>query len=325
MHKLLLLVALLLLNPLHSGAQQKLDEFKPTIHILGRKSITVTKPTVNLGDLAQINSRTVRDDEAVIALQKIEIVTSPAPGKDATISASSVLDRLRESGVDLTQVGYVLPRVMKIERASRTLRKDEIFEAIERYLKKSDREIALRNVNYNNDVQVSPGMAKIEAIPFTSSENGRMRFQMRVGTKGAEEIRFNVQANVDEWIEVPVASRPLGRGEVVRDDDVIRARMNARKLPRDAAHREDGVVGFEMSQSVGYGEVFRRAMLKIPPVVKNGSRVTLQYSSGLLEATATGVALEEGIVNQMIKVRNLRSKKVVSGKVIEPGLVRIEP
>ena len=44
---------------------------------------------------------------------------------------------------------------------------------------------------------------------------------------------------------------------------------------------------------------------------------------GRLEATATGVALENGGFNQEIRVRNEGSKKVVVAKVLEAGLVSV--
>jgi flagella basal body P-ring formation protein FlgA len=62
----------------------------------------------------------------------------------------------------------------------------------------------------------------------------------------------------------------------------------------------------------------------IPPVVKSGSRVTLLFKRGQLEVTASGIALENGIVGSEIKVRNENSKRVVIGRVADEGLVVVE-
>jgi flagella basal body P-ring formation protein FlgA len=50
----------------------------------------------------------------------------------------------------------------------------------------------------------------------------------------------------------------------------------------------------------------------------------MKYQSEFFEATASGVALENGGIGQEIKVRNDASKKVVSGQVLEAGIVRVQ-
>ena len=127
-----------------------------------------------------------------------------------------------------------------------------------------------------------------------------------------------------ERAEVPVARRPLPKGEVVGPDDVMMARMNISKLPKDVAAEGGGVVGYKVGKDVAPGEVFRLDKLAIPPLVESGTRVTLVYRSGLLEATATGTALDSGLAGQVVKVRNENSKKVVSGTVLETGLVEVK-
>jgi flagella basal body P-ring formation protein FlgA len=45
------------------------------------------------------------------------------------------------------------------------------------------------------------------------------------------------------------------------------------------------------------------------------------FRRGRLEATATGIALEDGAIEQEISVRNESSKKVVRARVSEKGVV----
>ena len=51
--------------------------------------------------------------------------------------------------------------------------------------------------------------------------------------------------------------------------------------------------------------------------------MAIVFRFGRREATATGVALENGGFNQEIRVRNEGSKKVVVAKVLEAGLVSV--
>jgi flagella basal body P-ring formation protein FlgA len=105
--------------------------------------------------------------------------------------------------------------------------------------------------------------------------------------------------------------------------DLMMARLNLGSIPSDTAHEATSIIGLETSSNITYGEVFRKKKLAIPPLIESGSKVTMVYESKLFKATASGVALESGAAGQMIRIRNDGSKRVVSGEVVEPGLVRI--
>ncbi|MDC0357667.1 flagellar basal body P-ring formation chaperone FlgA [Oligoflexia bacterium] len=296
-----------------------------SIRAVGRKTITVTTNTIRLGDLAHVSSRHIADDDSIIGLQKIYIEQSPIPGKSITISAAQVLDRLKEEGVDLQEIGYAIPRIMTVKRASRIIALEEIRAAIEEALHNSKREITLKSINYNNDVHVAPGNLKLAAQEYHTGQPGQMSFAVTAKAEQGRETKFNVVAIVDEWLKVPVARRPLRKGSVVSDGDVMMARLNLAAMPTDVEHLKVGIIGYETSRDISYGEVFRKNKLVIPPVIDSGARVTLMYQSRLFRATASGIALESGAIGDSIRVKNDGSKKIIVGTIIEPGLVGVKP
>jgi flagella basal body P-ring formation protein FlgA len=64
-------------------------------------------------------------------------------------------------------------------------------------------------------------------------------------------------------------------------------------------------------------------MVKALPVVRSGERVKIIITSGSMILTATGLAYSDGQINQMIRVQNLRSRKIVYCRVAAPGLVEV--
>ena len=72
------------------------------------------------------------------------------------------------------------------------------------------------------------------------------------------------------------------------------------------------------------GEPIRRAWLKVPPLVKRGDRVRMVARRGRVELSAAGEALGDGRRGQVVRVRNLASRKVVSGIVHAANLVVME-
>ncbi len=306
-------------------AEQPVVASQRSIQILGRPEVTVTQPTVSIGDMADVFSARASDDSAVIALKKITVDQSPRAGETLTVSAMTVVEKMGKAGVDLRQVGYSLPRTMLVRRASRTLSIDEIRKAIDEFAKLSGRDLAVKNIAMSREIQVPPEVSKIEARPFALAAPGRMGFTIAVQSPTEPEVKFDVEASVEQWAEVPVARRSFGKGEIVRPEDVMMARMNLGTMPRDAVLSGEKLVGLSTSADLTYGEIFRKNKLTLPIAVEKDSSVVVLYRQGALQATLRGIALEAGAVGQEIKVRNESSKKIVYGRVKEGGMIEVQP
>ncbi|MBX7144139.1 MAG: flagellar basal body P-ring formation chaperone FlgA [Oligoflexia bacterium] len=295
------------------------------IRVQGRNEATVTTPTVRLGDVADVTSLDMQHDEAVIGLKKVFLANSPEPGKEDTLSADMIIDQMKNAGVDMRRVGYALPRVVTIKRAGRVIGLEEIRHALLSVIADSGKDVALRDIRYDEPIVVPPGATQVRAEAGIHGRPGVMAFRLGVEVDGQLAANRTIEAGIDEWGDVPVARRALQKGEVVQDADLVRARYNLALLPRDALRSENQIVGLETKRDLQIGEPVRRDVLAIPPVVTVGSKVTMMYRNGVFELTATGTALESGIRGQDIRIRNEASKKIVVGTVMEPGLVGIKP
>lgn len=321
------LKAILLLILLATDVALAEDSFvnRPTVRINGRKTVTVNQNRIYLTDVADVTSELVKDDESIIGLKKIEIDQSPDPGQEITIPATAVLEKLQKKGVVLSQVTYTLPRVITVNRASRTVSVLEVEEAVKESIKNLNREITVRNINYDGTKHVSPQIEHVSAEPFANGKSGQLSFTIHGATAGGEDVKFDITAQVDEWAQIPIARRQLTKGTMVNSDDVMMAKLNLASLPSDAFQKMDDVIGQAVNNEISYGEAFRKGKLSPPILVPAGSHVTMVYRSGALEATATGIAMEPGAFGQEIRVQNDSSKRVVTGKVIEAGTIGINP
>jgi flagella basal body P-ring formation protein FlgA len=94
-------------------------------------------------------------------------------------------------------------------------------------------------------------------------------------------------------------------------------------MTRGSIEQIGDVVGRALVRDVGQGEIFSNLAVIVPPVIAAGSRVTMLYRHGRLEAAAVGVALEDGAERQYIKVKNEASQKIVEARVVEKGVVEV--
>ena len=289
------------------------------IKVIGRDQITVTQPQVTIGDVAEVTSNDARFDDAVIGIKRINIDHSPNPGQELSLTATSIIDRMRAEGVDLKRVGYSLPRVLTVKRASREVTSDEIIRVLDRFFEKSGRDVSIERVDFKKPILVAPGDAQMEVLD--SADKRSLTLRARVDGGAAQE--FKVTPTLSEWREIPVATRVLAPGEVLQQGDFQRARVNLAKLPRGAITSDQQLIGRATQHEVGPGEVFKLDELATPIAITKGQKVVLRYIRGAFEATATGVAIEDGGVGQDIRIRNEGSNKVVVATVVESGLAEV--
>lgn len=294
-----------------------------SIRIEGRPSVTVAKARITIADIADVYSSNSADDDAIIALRSIRLGSSPAPGQCIEVSATEILKALEAAQVDLQKVGYKLPRSVVITRAARTLGEAELKASIEQTFSALGREVIVHSVDVEDPFMVEPGPISLEAALLPSQ--ARNRASMLITARGeSTETKGKVVAAIEEWRDVPVAARSLGRGSIISPSDISMARLQTHLIPSDASTKAGTLVGLALQAGIAAGEPFSNQKLIVPPVITTGSKVTMVVRSGGLEATASGIAMESGAMDQRINIRNEASKKIVTGRVLEPGLVLIE-
>ncbi len=294
----------------------------PTIRVQGRAEAIVTDKTVKLGDIAQIDSPNIQDDEAIIELKKIAVGVSPKAGESVTLEGSKVLERLRDEGVRLDSIRYSLPRNISGTRAFREVKLDELERALTHFLSKESKQVDVKQLVVDGPIRVPTDSLGLEVVALQATRPGHIGVDYK-SVAGSDEVRFQLKAFAEEWRLMPVASRPLAKGATVTANDVQLRKVNGTSLARDSVENIGDIVGRNLTKDIGQGEMFKASTVVVPAVVTAGSRVTVVFRHNRLEVTASGIALENGGMGQDIRVRNESSKKVIVGKVSDPGLVTV--
>jgi len=314
----------LLVIILISASVLSADEGTRRIVITGKKEATVTTSQIRLSDIASVSSANSEDDEAVIALKKIIVERSPSPGKQSSLSGLQIVETLKANQVSFENVGYRFPNTITVSRAARTLSEPELEAVVMDAISRLGRDISLKTLLVKDAVAVPPGEIQLEVEPFDTSNPRRLGFNGRAISLDGSDSRFTIEAEIDEWRDVPVAKRPISKGQIVMPEDVMRARLNLAAIARDAEREENSIVGMQATRNIGYGEVFSTNKLFSPPLINAGSRVNMICRGNSFEATASGMALDAGALGQKIRVRNEASKKIVTGVIVSGELVEVK-
>ena len=145
---------------------------------------------------------------------------------------------------------------------------------------------------------------------------GRIILKVRIYT-GTNKVyeKHRVAAVVERKINAVVLKRELQRGQVVSESDLLVQPVWIKTSSRKAFESREAVVGKIVATPLRAGGVLYVGSVTKPRLVKSGDYISLRVVSGLIVLKTTVKALENGELDQVIKVRKTNSREELYVKV----------
>jgi flagella basal body P-ring formation protein FlgA len=147
-------------------------------------------------------------------------------------------------------------------------------------------------------------------------------FNLQDPTGLGGSVSVHVPAQVLIYRHIPVAARTIARGEYLNETHLTNNLINVSSIRQGYALSPEHILGKEAKRNIGQGEPFKTSSLDAPTAIKRGETVTLQAKAGGIKVMSSGIALADGRVGQKIRVRNSSSERIVTGVVLNQGLVQ---
>ncbi len=319
---LIALVALLL--SCGTAVAEQSDDLANRPMLVIKPQVEVSKDTLFLGDIATITARDSAQEQLVQKLKEISLGAAPGPRGSLTLLGASLLDRIESHGVSRDAIGYSVPGVVTVSRGGREITKEEVLAAI-RTLASSNKteDLRVNEVSWSNSYSIPKGETRLEIQRMGEPQHGKLPVRVEAFVNNLSEARFLATATVDYWREVPVLSRNVERGMLINPSDIQIVRVNINQEGADIVSSAHEAVGQKAKSRIAAGSVIRRSLIDFPPTILRGSRIAITYRSGGLSAQASGVAIQDGQIGEIITVQNESSKKQIRGKVIDSESVEV--
>lgn len=156
--------------------------------------------------------------------------------------------------------------------------------------------------------------ARYEIEPRTSDVIGRVLLSVRRYEAGKPVERFTVTADVERRAEVIVATRHINRGERFEAEAVERRTVWLSEK-RQPLNETSLVVGQQAASVLNTGDYVYPDDVRTPILVQRGERVTVRCLSGNLVLRTVGRAVEEGAMDEIIRIRNEGSNETFRARV----------
>ncbi|GMR08796.1 MAG: flagellar basal body P-ring formation chaperone FlgA [Gammaproteobacteria bacterium] len=159
--------------------------------------------------------------------------------------------------------------------------------------------------------------------PFLHA-GARLRGYTTVGVRCTNpNWKLYVSANIKIFKDVLIARRPLARGMKLSGKDFILERRDINTLYTGYITDLNDVIGKVLKRPLVFGKAVNPLMIESPNAVRRGQRITILAGNKRFSVRMPGKALSDGKPGQIIRVKNLSSKRIIEGTVTYEGYVRV--
>ena len=198
-------------------------------------------------------------------------------------------------------------------------------------------ELVYEQVKQNIDQQIHEAQIDVRSLPSTLTlpqcsmplelsqrDPSQIHGRLTVSVNCTQPSwRVFVSVNIDGKIPAIVSTQGILRQAVINKDDVELKLTPLNEIRRGSLQSLDNVIGMRAKRAIPANRVLTLQMLDIPYWVVEKEEVTLVTRVGGVEIKTTGIALEDGMQQDQVTVKNINSEITVTGIVIAPKTVEI--
>lgn len=281
-----------------------------------KQNIAVDERIVTLGDLFTDTGEK----------HSVAVLEAPLPGKVKTVSASELVRIAKKYDLDWQRPDF-LKRV-SVQRYADTIPTSDVAAMIlELAINEGanpDSQLRLLGRNSGLTVPVGTTVGDVGISDFALNDRkDRFTAVLDVPTGGDAPARLNVTGMLEEVRDIPVFSRSVMPGDVIKQSDISWIKFPAKRLSARVVLSSSDLVGKTVRRPSRTEKPITTNDVVAPIAIAKGDAVTMMVRTKAMILTAAGKALENGGIGDTIRVLNPKSRQTVDAKIIRSGQVEI--
>ncbi|HOW65008.1 MAG TPA: flagellar basal body P-ring formation chaperone FlgA [Candidatus Paceibacterota bacterium] len=250
----------------------------------------------------------------------VRVGDAPAFGQTTVFPASKLLAVWRETSPNSAPTNSLDCGDLRVARRFRTLDEVEVREmltdALQKEVVQERGELELRLGRAWTAVPVPEEPLELQFLdlpPRGLQSTFLVRFQLRTERELIGTWQMALQAKVLK--PVWVTQTALRRGQTIGESDVLLEKRDILALREPLSSWMPGMTEFECASYLAAGTPLYARSVRPRCVVRRGDIVEASMQDGILTISLKVEVLEEGTPGQIIRVRNLQSKRELRAKV----------
>jgi len=154
-------------------------------------------------------------------------------------------------------------------------------------------------------------------------DRGTVRVRARIIVDGRTAYQTLLSYNINAFQDVAIALKNIPRGELLTPENTTIERREIRAFFLGYFTDLRKIYGKMAKSNIRAGKTLTAKQLKTPPVVGRKSIVDVVYRSGSIRISLKGMAEDAGAPGDLIRVRNLASRKQLWCQVVDNRTVQV--
>ncbi|MGB0360142.1 MAG: flagellar basal body P-ring formation chaperone FlgA [Endozoicomonas sp.] len=203
---------------------------------------------------------------------------------------------------------------------------DDVLHEVTKHLDTSVKKFLENHQGSKYSITVRPPKSGFDSCPNNLRIYQNIRNKPPTGT-----VRLNVEcpgiwktyvlANVEALLPAILSNQNLSRGDVITKEQLQIGQLSISKLRGNYFTNLEQLEGRKLNRSITVGRVIQESALVPLYLVFKGQSVSIQSGNGALFVSMSGIALENGLLNEVIRVRNRSSGTIIDARVISEDKV----
>nr|WP_191622448.1 flagellar basal body P-ring formation chaperone FlgA [Pseudomonas fluorescens] len=179
----------------------------------------------------------------------------------------------------------------------------------------------LKSVVLPDDTPTQPCAQALQVRDEDGRASALTRQRLTVHCPDAPGWKLVVTTQANVYVQAVVTTQVLERGQTITPAMLERQEVNLVKQRREVIAAVEDVAGLSAKRRIRAQQVLSNDMLVSPWLVRRGDKVKVTARHGEIQAAIEGVAMEDGQLGAVVRVRNPGSGKVIDAKVMGAGVV----
>lgn len=294
------------------------------LEITFRPSASVEDVSVKLADVADFD---VPSDLSQ-ALGSQVISSSPAPGQEILLQSGTLRQHLTATLSIPASVQWNGPATLRVHRNGISIGPEKIQSIIAEFLQKHRNDLPEAKIHFIPASLPLPfilptGELTWEVIPSNPKILSSSSISLIFNVNGDVRKNISISGHIEALAPVTVAATSIQRGSTLTAEQV-------QVLTKDIAENSSpcldprDIIGKKINRTIKEGSVIERTWFDFPPIITKGQMVKIILDNGDLHIATTGIANMNGAKDQVIRVQNINSKKMIYCRVTAPGIVEVQ-
>ncbi len=205
------------------------------------------------------------------------------------------------------------------------------FESLFKNIVSENSPWAKEDINISNfstkpsNLTLPPGKITYKLLsPVNPNRLGRKNFSVEILVDDRPRGQIMLTGDVGLYGEVICARRHIKRSTILQASDLVTVRRDISMLGPGTMNNIQEAVGQKLTTSLQPGSIIFNKFLDSPPLVKRGDLVTIMAASNNITVTTKGEVKRQGAKGELVKVKNLMSRREVFARVVDSGTVVVD-